>query len=223
MSMQSLHIACGEHKHLLIYHTADDSAQWDIVQEADSVLTIHLLALDTNPQAKSDVRLNVRQTGEHAETYIYGIGLLTGTQQMSVHTHVVHEQPYGVSRQLLKFIVSDEAQGSFIGELIVAPHAQHADAQQTNRNIVLSPKALMHTQPQLEIYADDVKCSHGATTGQLDESALFYMQQRGLSAITARQLLLAAFFHDVLTTIGNEAIEERLRKKIAAMLEEENV
>ena len=80
---------------------------------------------------------------------------------------------------------------------------------------------MMHTQPQLEIYADDVKCSHGATTGQLDESALFYMQQRGLDAATARQLLLTAFFHEVLTTIGNEAIEERMRKKIAALLQGE--
>ena len=219
MSMQSLHIARGEHKHLLICHTADDCAQWDIVQEADSQLIIHLFALDKDPQAKSDIRLTVRQVGEHAETYIYGIGLLTGAQQTSVLTHIVHEQSYGVSRQLLKFIVKDEAQGAFVGELIVAPHAQHADAQQTNRNIVLSPKAMMHTQPQLEIYADDVKCSHGATTGQLDESALFYMQQRGLDAATARQLLLTAFFHDVLTTIGNETVEERLRKKIAAMLE----
>lgn len=221
MSMQSLHIARGEHKHLLIYYTANESAQWDIVQEADSQLTIHLFALDDDPETRSDIRLTVRQAGEHAETYIYGIGLLTGTQQASVLTHVVHEQPYGISRQLLKFIVKDEAQGSFVGELIVAPHAQHADAQQTNRNIVLSPKAMMHTQPQLEIYADDVKCSHGATTGQLDESALFYMQQRGLDAATARQLLLTAFFHEVLTTIGNEAIEERLRRKIAALLQGE--
>ena len=218
-----MHLKTGEHKHLLIYHTAGDSAQWDIVQEADSVLTIHLFALDSDEQTESDVRLTVRQAGAHAETYIYGIGLLHGSQQASVRTHVVHEQPYGVSRQLLKFIVQDEAQGAFVGELIVAPHAQHADAQQTNRNIVLSPKALMHTQPQLEIYADDVKCSHGATTGQLDESALFYMQQRGLDPQEARRLLLTAFFHDVIATLGNETIEERLNKKIAAMLETKNV
>lgn len=216
--MQQIHLEQGEHRHLVIHHIAADAAQWCIEQEADSVLTIHLICLDRQPDTVGDVRLNIRQIGEHAETFIYGLGIIRGKQQVSVHTHVEHCVPGGTSTQLLKFAVGDEARAEFLGELIVAPHAQHTHAMQTNRNILLSPAATMHTQPQLEIYADDVKCSHGATTGQLDESALFYMMQRGLNTDTARQLLLAAFFHDVLLTLHEPELVERLQRKIAARL-----
>ena len=193
---------------------SDETAQWRIRQEADSVLTVHVFCLEADADATSSVLLDVEQAGEHAETYIYGLGILTGRQQISVRTHVRHSVPNGRSDQLLKFAVRDEAQGSFVGELIVAPHAQHTEAMQTNRNVLLSPSARMHTQPQLEIYADDVKCSHGATTGQIDESALFYMQQRGIAPEEGRRLLLAAFFHDVLTTLDDEALMERIQQKI---------
>ncbi|MBR0309834.1 MAG: SufD family Fe-S cluster assembly protein [Paludibacteraceae bacterium] len=216
--MQELHLIQGEHKHLVIEHVADDSAQWHIVQEAGSVLTIHLFCLDSDAAMTGSVVLDIEQTGEHAETYIYGLGILTGKQQIEVRTHVRHSVPNGKSNQLLKFAVKDEAKGSFVGELVVDPHAQHAEAMQTNRNVLLSPKATMHTQPQLEIYADDVKCSHGASTGQIDESALFYMQQRGIGVVEARQLLLTAFFHDVLTTLGEPIVEERIQRRIAQQL-----
>ena len=202
----------------MITHVSDDSAQWRIKQEADSVLTVHVFCLDPQAETKADVLLDIEQVGEHAETYIYGLGILSGKQQIDVRTHVRHSVPNGTSRQLLKFAVKDEAKGSFVGELIVAPHAQHTEAMQTNRNVLLSPTTTMHTQPQLEIYADDVKCSHGATTGQIDESALFYMQQRGIDPQEARKLLLAAFFHDVLTTLNEPEVEERLQQKIAERL-----
>ena len=218
MSVQQLQIMAGEHRHLVIMHIADDSAQWQIKQEADSVLTIHLFCLEPSAETESTVLLDIEQIGEHAETYIYGLGILTGKQQISVRTHVKHSVPNGKSNQLLKFAVRDEAKGSFVGELIVAPHAQHTEAMQTNRNVLLSPTATMHTQPQLEIYADDVKCSHGATTGQIDESALFYMQQRGIAPDEARRLLLAAFFHDVLTTLNEPAVEDRIQRKIVERL-----
>ncbi len=182
------------------------------------MLTIHLFCLDKTADAACEVQLDINQVGEHAETYIYGLGVLTGKQQVNVRTRVKHSVPNGKSNQLLKFAVKDEAKGAFVGELIVAPHAQHTEAMQTNRNVLLSPLATMHTQPQLEIYADDVKCSHGATTGQIDESALFYMQQRGIAPDVARQLLLTAFFHDVLTTLGEPAVEERIQRKIADAL-----
>lgn len=178
------------------------------------MLTVHVFCLEADADATSSVLLDIEQAGEHAETYIYGLGILTGRQQISVRTHVRHSVPNGRSDQLLKFAVRDEAQGSFVGELIVSPHAQHTEAMQTNRNVLLSPSATMHTQPQLEIYADDVKCSHGATTGQIDESALFYMQQRGISPEEGRRLLLAAFFHDVLATLDDEALMERIQQKI---------
>ena len=216
--MQQLHLKQGEKKHLIITHVAEDSAQWQIRQEADSELTVHLLCLDPDADTVGDVLLDIEQIGEHAETYIYGLGILTGNQQISVRTHVKHSVPNGKSNQLLKFAVRDEAKGSFVGELIVAPHAQHTEAMQTNRNVLLSPTATMHTQPQLEIYADDVKCSHGATTGQIDESALFYMQQRGIAPDEARRLLLAAFFHDVLTTLNEPAVEDRIQRKIEKII-----
>lgn len=219
MSVQQLHIAAGEHKHLVIAHVSDETAQWRITQEADSVLTIHLFSLDKGDDTACNVLLDIDQVGEHAETYIYGLGVLSGKQHINVRTHVRHSVPNGKSEQLLKFAVKDEARGEFIGELIVAPNAQHTDARQTNRNVLLSPTATMHTQPQLEIYADDVKCSHGATTGQIDESALFYMQQRGIAPDVARQLLLTAFFHDVVSTLGEPEVEERIQHRIAEKLQ----
>ena len=216
--MQQLHLKQGERKHLIITCVAEETAQWQIKQEADSELTVHLFCLDPSAETESTVLLDIEQVGERAETYIYGLGILTGKQQISVRTHVKHSVPNGRSNQLLKFAVRDEAKGSFVGELIVAPHAQHTEAMQTNRNVLLSPAATMHTQPQLEIYADDVKCSHGATTGQIDESALFYMQQRGISPDEARRLLLAAFFHDVLNTLNEPAVVDRIQRKIVERL-----
>ena len=216
MSVQELHIEAGEYKHLVIMHVGDETARWQIRQEADSVLTVHLFCLDQ--QADAEVLLDIEQVGEHAETYIYGLGVLTGKRHVRVRTHVLHSVPNGKSSQLVKFAVMDEARAEFVGELIVAPHAQHTEAMQTNRNVLLSPMATMHTQPQLEIYADDVKCSHGATTGQIDESALFYMQQRGIAIDEARQLLLTAFFHDVISTLGEPEVEERIQTKISDKL-----
>lgn len=216
--MQELHLIQGEHKHLVIVCLSDDTAHWHITQEADSVLTIHMFCLDKGEDTDCDVLLDINQVGEHAETYIYGLGVISGKQQIKVHTHVRHSVPNGKSNQLLKFAVKDNARAEFVGELIVAPNAQHTDARQTNRNVLLSPTATMHTQPQLEIYADDVKCAHGATTGQIDESALFYMQQRGIAPDEARRLLITAFFHDVLTTLGEPEVEERIQRKIADAL-----
>lgn len=217
--MQDLRLIRGEHKHLVIASLSDETAQWQITQEADSVLTVHLFCLEKDADTACNVLLDINQVGEHAETYIYGLGLLTGKQQIKVRTHVKHSVPNGKSEQLLKFAVKDQARGEFVGELIVAPNAQHTDARQTNRNVLLSPTATMHTQPQLEIYADEVKCSHGATTGQIDESALFYMQQRGISPDEARRLLLTAFFHDVVSTLGEPEVEECLQRRISDKLQ----
>ena len=106
-----------------------------------------------------------------------------------------------------------------IGDLKIAQDAQQTEAHQTNRNLLLSETAEMRTQPQLEIYADDVKATHGASTGQLDESALFYMQQRGIDKQKARQLLVNAFMKDVLNTISDEALREQLLNAIDGVVE----
>ena len=115
-------------------------------------------------------------------------------------------------------ILDDHAKGSFRGELKIQPNAQQTEAYQTNRNILLSRQAEMLTEPQLEIYADDVKASHGATTGQLDESALFYMQQRCIDRDTAAKLLLCAFFDEVLKTLSDTELQEKLLEKINNIL-----
>ena len=134
-------------------------------------------------------------------------------------TNVQHLVGGGSSKQLIKFVLDDASQGEFYGQLRIAPDAQKTEAHQTNRNLLLSDKALMRTRPQLEIYADDVKATHGATTGQLDESALFYMQQRCLDEATARRLLIAAFMKDVLETISDEALRERLMTAVEPIRE----
>jgi Fe-S cluster assembly protein SufD len=146
------------------------------------------------------------------------MGLLHGSQQNHLTTRVLHTVGGGYSSQLIKFVLDDRSKASFKGELKILPNAQQVEAYQTNRNILLSRQAEMITEPQLEIYADDVKASHGATTGQLDESALFYMQQRCVDRNTAYRLLLCAFFDEVLRTLPDEQLQEDILEKINTYL-----
>jgi Fe-S cluster assembly protein SufD len=146
------------------------------------------------------------------------MGLLHDSQQAHMRTHVIHNIGGGYSSQIIKFVLDDHANASFRGELKIQPDAQQTEAYQTNRNILLSRQAEMLTEPQLEIYADDVKASHGATTGQLDESALFYMQQRCLDRETATKLLLQAFFDEVVSTISDESLKENITQQIQDIL-----
>lgn len=148
-------------------------------------------------------KITVEQLGEGCETEIYGLAFLQGSESVTTETHVNHAVGGGSSNQLIKFVLDDDARGRFIGDLKIAPDAQHTEAHQTNRNLLLSETAEMRTQPQLEIYADDVQATHGASTGQLDESALFYMQQRGIDQQKARQLLVGAFMKEVIDKIGD--------------------
>jgi Fe-S cluster assembly protein SufD len=159
----------------------------------------------------------VEQNGANCRTEIYAMGLLHDTQQAHLLTRVYHNIGGGYSSQILKFVLNDQTKGSFRGELKILPNAQQTEAYQTNRNILLSRQADMLTEPQLEIYADDVKASHGATTGQLDESALFYMQQRCISRDTATKLLLEAFFNEVISTLSDEQ-QEQIRETIHRIL-----
>ena len=158
--------------------------------------------------------ITVEHNAANCRTEIYGLALLHGNQQHHLTTSVLHNVGEGYSSQLIKFVLDDASKASFKGELKIMPDAQHVEAYQTNRNILLSRQADMVTEPQLEIYADDVKASHGATTGQLDESALFYMQQRCIGREAARKLLLCAFFDDVMRTLPDEQMQENLLDKI---------
>jgi Fe-S cluster assembly protein SufD len=118
------------------------------------------------------------------------------------------------SSELYKYVLDQESQGAFAGRVLVREDSQRTVAHQTNRNICLTRSARMFTQPQLEIYADDVKCSHGATVGQLDDKAMFYMQQRGISAAEARTLLMLAFVDEVIGNVKLEPLRDRLRRLV---------
>ena len=187
----------------------DESVNLHIIQEEGSHVKIHLLNFSS---AENNVQ--VEQVGEGCETEIYALAYLHGEEKVTTETHVKHAVEGGASNQLIKFVLDDVSRGRFIGDLKIAQDAQKTEAHQTNRNLLLSETAEMRTQPQLEIYADDVKATHGASTGQLDESALFYMQQRGISKQKARQLLVGAFMREIVDTISDERMRELVDERI---------
>ena len=191
--MTEITLSRGEQRQLVVAQSADII----INQQEGSVLTLTLLLLDRT----ATVNITVNHTAESARTYLYGLVLATNRQEVNINTHINHLKGGGVSQQTFKYILAQDAQASFHGLLYIAPDAQKTEARQTNRNILLSDAARMHTEPQLEIYADDVKASHGASTGQLDESALFYMQQRCIEPPQARLMLLQAFTADIMQTL----------------------
>ena len=200
----------------------EPSVDLHIIQEAGSRVKIHLINVQSDKgQCTKEVvnRVTIEQTGEGCETEIYALAYLHGEEKVTTETHVKHAAGGGSSNQLIKFVLDDAAQGRFIGDLKIAPDAQQTEAHQTNRNLLLSETAVMRTQPQLEIYADDVKATHGASTGQLDESALFYMQQRGIDKQKARQLLVGAFMKDVIERISDSALREQLLNTIDGVVE----
>ena len=200
----------------------EPSLDLHIVQEAGSRVKVHIINVqrdDVRCTKEVVTRITIEQQGEGCETEIYALAYLHGDESVTTETHVQHAVGGGTSNQLIKFVLDDHAQGRFIGDLKMAQDAQKTEAHQTNRNLLLSETAEMRTQPQLEIYADDVQATHGASTGQLDESALFYMQQRGISKEKARQLLVGAFMKDVIATISNEALREQLLNTIDGVVE----
>src|ERR1700716_2693288 len=128
--------------------------------------------------------------------------MANGRRHVDHHTSIDHAQPRGTSRELYKGVLDGAARAVFNGKVIVRPKAQKPDARQSNRNLLLSENAEIDTKPQLEIYADDVKCSHGATVGQLDENQLFYLRCRGLPETAARNLLTYAFAEEIIGQVG---------------------
>lgn len=191
----------------------NEEVHLQIDQEAGSHVKIHVI--------NAPFSITVNQLEEGCQTEIYALENLRGEENVTAETHVTHAVGGGTSNQLIKFVLADNARGRFIGDLKIAPDAQQTEAHQTNRNLLLSETAQMRTQPQLEIYADDVKATHGASTGQLDESALFYMQQRGISKQKARQLLVNAFMKDVIEVISDQYsdVREQLLNAIDGVVE----
>lgn len=152
----------------------------------------------------------VTLSGRGAEVNLCGMVIADKEELVDNHTFIDHKVPDCISNELFKYVLNDHAVGAFAGKVLVRPGAQRTASQQTNRNICVTPEARMYAQPQLEIYADDVKCSHGATVGQLDETALFYMQQRGIPLAEARLLLMFAFVNEVIDNVGIDALRDRL-------------
>mgnify|MGYP003599638790 FL=1 len=148
--------------------------------------------------------------GENAQTHSYGLFLADRQQHIANFVKVDHVAPNCNSTQLFKGILDENATGAFNGRIMVHKDAQNTNAYQSNNNIILSDTARMDTKPQLEIYADDVKCSHGATVGQLDENALFYLRSRGIDAREAKLMLMFGFAHDVVKNIPIEALRDRI-------------
>jgi Fe-S cluster assembly protein SufD len=156
--------------------------------------------------------------GEGAEARLDGLYVTRGDQHVDNHTVLDHASPHGTSREVYKGILDDRSRTVFNGRIVVRPGAQRTDAKQSNPNLILSGGALARTRPQLEIYADDVKCTHGATIGRLDEEAVFYLRSRGLDDLDARQLMLLAFADEVLASIAPAALREPLQAAVAARL-----
>jgi Fe-S cluster assembly protein SufD len=156
--------------------------------------------------------------GEQCESHFHGIYLLNGNTLADNHTVVDHKKPHSFSNELYKGIMDGNSKGIFNGKIFVRPQAQKTNAFQSNRNILMSESATVNTKPQLEIWADDVKCSHGCTTGQLDDEALFYLQSRGIPYDSAKAMLLYAFALDVLAPIKNETLKSYLDKLISERL-----
>ena len=176
-------------------------------QEANSNVLLNGMTLH-NGTTRNTTRVTL--AGEHAELNLCGMAIADKNQHVDNHTTIDHAVPNCTSNELYKYVLDEQAVGAFAGLVLVRPDAQHTSSQQTNRNLCATRDAHMYTQPQLEIYADDVKCSHGATVGQLDESALFYMRQRGIPVREARLLLMFAFVNEVIDTIRLDALKDRL-------------
>lgn len=176
-------------------------------QERNSNVTSNLITLHGGL-----VRNNfyVRLNGESCENNTTGLFLADKGQHIDNYAYIDHAKPYCTSNQLFKGVLDDFATGAFNGKILVRRNAQKTQAYQANNNILLTDDARMNTKPQLEIYADDVKCSHGATVGQLDENALFYMRARGIGEREARLMLMYAFVNEIINQIKVEPLRERI-------------
>ena len=213
LSTQVTEVFVGENAVLDLYEleeTHESTVRFNnlyVRQEAGSNVLLNGMTLHNGTTRNTT---EVTLAGRGAEINLCGMAIADKNEQVDNHTFIDHLVPDCTSNELFKYVLDDQATGAFAGKVLVREGAQHTNSQQTNRNICATREACMYTQPQLEIYADDVKCSHGATVGQLDENALFYMQQRGISLKEARLLLMFAFVNEVIDQIRMEALKDRL-------------
>jgi Fe-S cluster assembly protein SufD len=179
---------------------------------------VHTVTISLNGNIVRN-NLNIILEAAHCESHLYGLYLQKGTSHIDNHTLVDNAQPNCLSNELYKGIMDENATGVFNGKILVQQLAQKTNAYQSNKNILLSPSASINAKPQLEIFADDVKCSHGCTVGSLDEEAMFYLRSRGVSENSARSLLLHAYADDILGMIKPAGIRTHIEQLINERLE----
>ena len=214
LSSQVVEVYVGNNASLDIYDIEESSAltsrnsQLYAEQQAGSVLLVNGVTL-TGGVTRNDYNIDVK--GDYCDATLGGMAIGSGTQHIDNHSEIKHLAAHSNSRQLFKYVLDGQSSGAFEGAIYVAPEARFTQAYQSNKNLLASTEARMHTKPQLEIYNDDVKCSHGATTGQLDATALFYMRSRGIPEQEARTMLMQAFMVDVIDMVKMEGLRDRLR------------
>ena len=184
-----------------------DQIPQNIVVERDARVDVVVLVF---PGVSADIKLDVHLVGEGAEANVYGAYVCGGEEKVKIAVDMYHDEPHCNSRQLFKGIAGGVSKVDFYGKIIVAQDAQRTEAYQENHNILLTDGAKVDTKPQLEIYADDVKCSHGATIGRLNEEEQFYMRSRGISLEDAKVLQMISFIAPVLENIQDESEREQL-------------
>ena len=213
LATQVIEVFVGANAHFDLYEleeTHSSSIRFSnlfVHQERDSNVLLNGITLQNGTTRNTT---EVILDGPGANINLCGMAIADRNQQVDNNTFIDHKSSDCKSNELFKYVLDDQAIGAFAGKVLVREGSQRTDSQQTNRNICASREARMYTQPQLEIYADDVKCSHGATVGQLDENAVFYMQQRGISLREARMLLMFAFVNEVIDTISLDVLKDRL-------------
>lgn len=213
LTNQVVEVQCGDGSHLNLYEIEEThllctrySSMFMRVGANCSVHHTSLTLFNGHTRNRCDVQL----TGEHSEVVLNGCVIADKMQHVDNNTVIDHQVAHCDSRQLYKYVLDDSAVGAFAGRILVRPGAQHTTSQETNANLCATRTARMYTQPMLEIYADDVKCSHGSTVGQMNEDALFYMRQRGISEREARLLLKSAFITEVIEHIPLSSLRDRL-------------
>jgi len=188
-----------------------------VTQKAGSVYTGSSLAL-AGRLIRNDVHASLAE--ENCTCNLNGLYLASDTNHIDNHTTIDHRAPRSTSREVYKGVVEDRGRAIFSGRIVVRPAAQQTDARQTNRNIVLSDGAVVHSKPHLEIFANDVKCSHGATTGRLNAEALFYLRSRGIGEKEANQLLIRAFMLEGLDCVAEGVLRAQLERVLVKRIEE---
>jgi Fe-S cluster assembly protein SufD len=183
----------------------------EVTQASDSTFKIHTIITSGGLVRNG---LNIKVDGSNCYTEMNGLVLGQGEQVIDNHTRVDHLKPHCTSNELYKYMMNDHSTGVFNGKVIVHEDAQKIQAYQQNNNVLLSETATMNAKPELEIFADDVKCSHGTTTGQFDEKAIFYLQARGVSKESAKKMLVDAVADEVLEKLENDVVQEFVKQLI---------